>query len=241
MDVKKMKAKEFPLNHTWFNVSEPLTFEYHLKKKLVVIDFWTYCCINCLHVLPDLEYLEDKYLSHKGIVFMGCHSAKFTNEKGAQKVRDAILKYEVKHPVINDDRMMVWRNFERRSWPSLMVCNPRGVPIFIVSGEGHRHTLDLILSVAYKYYEKNINTNETIPYELEESKTNFILPGIENTPERGNARSQNMKYPGKIVCIEKQKGIKHPLLVVSDTGNNRLLIINADTMVCEEVIGNKNG
>ena len=120
------------------NTSEPLTFDYHLKGKLVLIDFWTYCCINCLHVLPDLEYLEEKYSNNSGIVFMGCHSAKFTNEKGHAKVRDAILKYDVRHPVINDDKMIIWHNFERRSWPSLLICNPRGVPIFILSGEGHR-------------------------------------------------------------------------------------------------------
>ena len=88
-----MRVKDFPAGHSWFNVSEPLSFEYHLKGKLVLIDFWTYCCINCLHVLPDLEYLEAKYEAYKGIAFMGCHSAKFTNEKDAQKVRDAILKY----------------------------------------------------------------------------------------------------------------------------------------------------
>ena len=81
--MQKLKAKEFPPNHTWFNVSEPLEFESHLKNKLVIIDFWTYCCINCLHVLPDMEYLEEKHSQNTGIVFMGCHSAKFTNEKDA--------------------------------------------------------------------------------------------------------------------------------------------------------------
>ena len=84
---------------------------------------------------------------------MGCHSAKFTNEKESQKVRDAILKYNVQHPVINDVQMIVWRNFERRSWPSLLIVNPKGVPIFILSGEGHRQVLDLFLAVAYKHYE----------------------------------------------------------------------------------------
>ena len=122
--MKRLRAKEFPPNHTWFNVAQPLRFDYHLKGKLVLIDFWTYCCINCLHVLPDLEYLEDKYAYSKGLVFIGCHSAKFTNEKGAERVREAVLKYDVHHPVINDDKMIVWRNFERRSWPSLMILNP---------------------------------------------------------------------------------------------------------------------
>lgn len=104
---------------------------------------------------------------------MGCHSAKFTNEKGADKVRDAILKYDVHHPVINDDKMLIWRNFERRSWPSLLVCNPRGVPIIILSGEGHRDTLDIFLSVASEYYKNKINYNDTIPLMFEQSNSNL--------------------------------------------------------------------
>ena len=151
-------------------MAQPLTFEQHLKGKLVLIDFWTYCCINCLHVLPDLEYLEDKFQNHSSVVFMGCHSAKFTNEKGASRVRDAVLKYDVRHPVINDDKMIVWRNFERKSWPSLLICNPRGVPVLILGGEGHRSTLDLFLTVAVDFYNKSLNYNETIPLMLEETK-----------------------------------------------------------------------
>jgi len=58
--MSKMRAKEFPSNHTWFNAA-PLTMQTDLKSKLVLIDFWTYCCINCLHVLPDLEFLEQKF------------------------------------------------------------------------------------------------------------------------------------------------------------------------------------
>ena len=130
-------AKEFPPNHVWFN-SAPISVERDLRGKLVLIDFWTYCCINCLHVLPDLEFLETKFKGENSIVFMGCHSAKFVNEKGPDKVRDAILKYEIKHPVINDDKMLVWRNFERRSWPGLVVLSPDMIPILILSGEGHR-------------------------------------------------------------------------------------------------------
>ena len=108
---------DFPSNHTWFN-SSPISFENQLRGKLVLIDFWTYCCINCLHVLTDLEYLEQKFQEESSIVFLGCHSAKFLNERDSSKVRDAVIKYEIKHPVINDDKMLVWRNYERRSWPS---------------------------------------------------------------------------------------------------------------------------
>jgi thiol-disulfide isomerase/thioredoxin len=77
-----------------------------------VIDFWTYCCINCLHTLPDLEWLESKFSDQPGVVFMGSHSAKFKNEKDGTKVREAVLRYDVRHPVINDDKMQVWKNFE---------------------------------------------------------------------------------------------------------------------------------
>lgn len=132
--------------------------EHHLRGKIVLIDFWTYCCINCLHMLPDLEYLEQKFKEERSIVFIGCHSAKFINEKGAEKVRDAVLKYEIHHPVINDDKMITWRNYERRSWPSLVLISPRSqIPILILTGEGHRQVLDLFISVAYDFYYDALN------------------------------------------------------------------------------------
>ena len=161
------KAQEFPQNHSWFN-SAPLTIERDLRGKLCLIDFWTYCCINCLHVLPDLEFLEQKFAGENAIIFMVCPSAKFVNEKGAEKVRDAILKYEIKHPVINDDKMLVWRSFERRSWPGLVVLSPNSVPILILSGEGHRQVLDLFLSVAYDFYYERLDHRGTINWQPEE-------------------------------------------------------------------------
>lgn len=74
----------------------------------MVLDFWTYCCINCIHTLPDIESLEEKYKDEHSVVFIGVHSGKFRNEKDSSKVRDAVLKYEVKHAVINDNKMIVW-------------------------------------------------------------------------------------------------------------------------------------
>jgi hypothetical protein len=103
---------------------------------------------------------------------MGCHSAKFTNEKGSSKVRDAILKYDVKHPVINDDKMLVWKNFERRSWPGLIIVSPRGVPILILNGEGYRDILDLFLSISYDFFYDKLNHAKTIQWDLEEKKAN---------------------------------------------------------------------
>ena len=85
-------------------------------------------------------------------------------------MRDAVIRYDVKHPVINDDKMQVWRNFERRSWPSLVIVSPRGVPIFMLSGEGHRDVLDIFLSVAYDFYYEKMNHIKTVKIDLEEHK-----------------------------------------------------------------------
>lgn len=91
----KLLAKDFPTGHQWFN-SKPLSLKKELKKKLIVIDFWTYCCINCLHVLPELEWLETKYADEQGVTFIGCHSAKFTNERESDKVSYPITKFRSK-------------------------------------------------------------------------------------------------------------------------------------------------
>jgi thiol-disulfide isomerase/thioredoxin len=155
-------VKEFPPNHAWFN-SQPLSFSHELKNKLVLIDFWTYCCINCLHVIPDIEYLETKFQQESSIAFVGVHSAKFLNEKGSAKVRDAI----------NDDKMLVWRNYERRSWPGLIIVSPRAVPILILNGEGYRDILDIFLSVSYDFYYDRLSHVETFKLELEEKKANY--------------------------------------------------------------------
>ena len=94
-------------------------------------------------------------------MFMGCHSAKFVNERSAEKVRDAIMRYNISHPVINDDKMQVWRNFERRSWPGMVLLSPTAVPILILSGEGHRQVIDLFMSVAYDFYYDKLNHKQT--------------------------------------------------------------------------------
>lgn len=80
---------EFPTSLDWFN-SQPLSFTKELAGKIVVLDFFTYCCINCMHVLPDLEQLESRYLPRDGVVTVGVHSAKFGNEKVSENIQNAI-------------------------------------------------------------------------------------------------------------------------------------------------------
>ncbi|KAL2941673.1 Protein SUPPRESSOR OF QUENCHING 1 chloroplastic [Bienertia sinuspersici] len=92
-----LTVPEFPSRLDWLN-SAPLQFRRDLKGKVVILDFWTYCCINCMHVLPDLEFLEKKY-KEMPFTVVGVHSAKFDNEKDLEAIRNAVLRYRITHPV----------------------------------------------------------------------------------------------------------------------------------------------
>ena len=81
---------EFPPALDWFNTPSPLSFSEQLRGKIVVLDFFTYCCINCMHILPDLEVLESRYPVREGVVVVGVHSAKFGNEKVSENIHNAI-------------------------------------------------------------------------------------------------------------------------------------------------------
>ena len=89
----ELQMPDFESGKDWFN-SPPLSFQRELKGKVVVLDFWTYCCINCIHVLPDLAFLEKKYAGYP-VAFVGVHSAKFENEKVSENIRQAVLRYEI--------------------------------------------------------------------------------------------------------------------------------------------------
>src|SRR5215467_5226380 len=102
----KVNAPEFHEGLEWLNTDRPLTIR-ELRGKIVLLDFWTYCCINCMHVIPDLKKLEHKYKDE--LVVIGVHSAKFTTEKDTDNIRQAILRYEIEHPVVNDSEMRVWQ------------------------------------------------------------------------------------------------------------------------------------
>ena len=98
-DEPRIRAPELE-GDVWLNRDRPLRLDPDLRGKLVLLDFWTYCCINCLHILPELKKLEYAYPNE--LVVIGVHSAKFDTEKGSENIRQAVLRYEVEHPVVND-------------------------------------------------------------------------------------------------------------------------------------------
>src|ERR671919_536692 len=103
-------APELAGGVAWLNTAGPLSLKKDLKGKVVLLDFWTLCCINCIHILPDLAKLEKKYANE--LVVVGVHSPKFENEKDTNSIRKAILRYQIEHPVINDADHKVWERYQ---------------------------------------------------------------------------------------------------------------------------------
>ncbi len=107
---RRQPAPELDGGVSWLNTAGPIRMR-DLKGKIVVLDFWTFCCINCIHMLPDLAKLEKQYPNQ--LVVIGVHSAKFENEKDSESIRKAILRYEITHPVVNDANMKIWETLWR--------------------------------------------------------------------------------------------------------------------------------
>src|SRR5437868_956762 len=140
---KLMKAPELEGGTAWLNTGKPLALK-DLKGKVVLLDFWTLCCINCIHVMPDIEKLEKKYANE--LVVIGVHSAKFENEKNSESIRKAILRYEITHPVVNDANMKIWQAYDVHSWPTLYLIDPEGNLVGHGSGEGLGEAVDNVIA-----------------------------------------------------------------------------------------------
>ncbi|MBM4054037.1 MAG: redoxin domain-containing protein [Planctomycetes bacterium] len=198
---KAIPAPELAGGTAWFNVAEPLSMK-DLKGKVVLIDFWTYCCINCMHVIPDLKKLEAKYQNELAVI--GVHSAKFNNERESENIRQAILRYEIEHPVVADSNFLIWNAYGVRAWPTLVLIDPEGNVVGSDTGEGHYEILDkLIGNLISGYRSKNLMNNAPLPMSLEREKYG---PAI-------------LSFPGKILADEAAG-----CLYISDTNHNRIII-----------------
>lgn len=189
----------------WINAAGPIDLQ-DLRGKFVLLDFWTYCCINCLHVLPELKKIERAYPSE--VVVIGVHSAKFDGEKDSQNIRDAVMRYEIEHPVINDANHVVWDKFGANSWPTICVIDPEGKLVARQSGEVPFEALDAFFKRALPYYrERGL---------LDETPVRFDL-------EAYQARRTPLRFPGKLLADEQGNR-----LFISDSNHNRIVVADLD-------------
>ncbi|KAK1432524.1 hypothetical protein QVD17_09421 [Tagetes erecta] len=203
------QVPEFPSKLDWLNTA-PLQLRRDLKGKVVLLDFWTYCCINCMHVLPDLEFLEKKYKDMPFTV-IGVHSAKFDNEKDLEAIRNAVLRYGITHPVVNDGDMYMWRELGISSWPTFAIIGPTGKLLAQLAGEGRRKDLDDLVEAALLFYGKRkLLDNTPIPLSLEKDND----PRLLKSP---------LKFPGKLAV-----DVFNKRLFISDSNHNRIVVTDLD-------------
>jgi thiol-disulfide isomerase/thioredoxin len=119
----------------WLNTGGKALTLADLRGKVVLLDFWTFCCVNCLHVLDELRPLEERYADV--LVVIGVHSPKFEHEKDPDALAAAVERYGVHHPVLDDPRLIMWDQYAARAWPTLCVLDPEGYVVATMAGEGH--------------------------------------------------------------------------------------------------------
>lgn len=202
----------------WMNTSGPISLQ-ELRGKIVLLDFWTYCCINCIHVLPDLKYLEEKYADQ--LVVIGVHSAKFDNEKESENIREAIVRYEIAHPVVNDANMTIARKYQFSSWPTFVLLDPEGNYVGRQPGEGNRELFDRVIGQMVEYHRAKGTLDETpVRFDLEREKE----------PQRP------LKYPGKVLA-----DAKGGRLFVSDSNHNRIVVSSLNGQLLDIIGSGKLG
>ena len=199
---KLMKAPELDGGVAWLNTGKPLSLKA-LKGKVVLLDFWTLCCINCIHIMPDLAKLEKKYANE--LVVIGVHSAKFENEKNSESIRKAILRYDIKHPVVNDAEQKIWSAYDCSSWPTLILVDPEGNFLGQTSGEGKYELLDKVIGKVVDEHRKKKT--------LDEKPIRF------DTAQFRDKADSPLYFPGKVLADAKSDR-----LFIADSTNHRVVI-----------------
>ena len=188
----------------WLNSEKPITLA-DLKGRIVLLDFWTLCCINCIHTLPDLAQIEARYPGM--VVVIGVHSPKFENEKKTESIMKAILRYEIKHPVVNDADHKIWKAYGVNSWPTLVLIDPDGKYYGAAAGEGNLELVEVHIKKLIKEFEAKKTLKKT-PFEFKLATEKV---------------SSSLYFPGKVLADAGSKR-----LFIADSTNNRIVITNLE-------------
>ena len=208
-------APEFPPDLDWINTAAPIRLG-DLVGKIVLLDFWTYGCINCIHIIPDLERLEEEFAEE--LVVIGVHSAKFVNEGDTDNIRQVVLRYGIEHPVVNDKDFTVWRNWGAQAWPTLALIDPAGNVVGTMAGEGIYDILQPVIESLAAEFSDDIDRTPIALDLASASVPNTIL-----------------SYPGKVTTTPEGDTV-----FVADTGHNRIIAADAATGEISAVYGNGN-
>ena len=207
----RVRASELE-GRNWLNTGGRQLNLEDLRGKIVLLDFWTFCCINCLHVLDELRPLEEKYSDV--LVTVGVHSPKFEHEADPVALAAAVERYEIHHPVLDDPELVTWQAYTARAWPTLVVLDPEGYIVAHLSGEGHAAGLEsLVAELVEEHEAKGTLHRGDGPY-------------VPAEPSAGDLR-----FPGKVTALPGGT------FLAADTGHHRLVELEADLTTVRRVIG----
>ncbi len=199
-------APDFPIGFDWLNVDRELSIPRDLAGKIVLLDFWTLGCINCIHIIPDLTRLENEYAD--SLVVIGVHSAKFQTEGETESIRQAVLRYGLEHPVVNDQNMTIWRRYGARAWPTLILIDPLGNVVGYHAGEGVYQVFKPVIEVMDREF-KQAGYIDSEP--------------LSTRLERNSSPPTVLSFPGKVLADPIGER-----LFIADSNHDRVLISDPD-------------
>ncbi|MYX28387.1 redoxin domain-containing protein [Streptomyces sp. SID8381] len=199
----RVRAPELTGKGGWLNTGGNQYTLADLRGRIVILDFWTFCCINCLHVLDELRELEAKH--RDTVVIIGVHSPKFVHEAEHQAVVDAVERYGVEHPVLDDPELATWKQYAVRAWPTLVVIDPEGYVVAQHAGEGHAHALAKLV--------EELEAEHAAKGTLRRGDGPYVAPEPEPT---------TLRFPGKALLLPSGN------FLVSDTTRHQLVELAAD-------------
>jgi thiol-disulfide isomerase/thioredoxin/DNA-binding beta-propeller fold protein YncE len=217
----RVRASEL-VGRNWLNTGGKALDLEALRGKIVLLDFWTFCCINCLHVLDELRPLEEQYSDV--LVTVGVHSPKFEHEADPVALAAAVERYEIHHPVLDDPELDTWKAYTARAWPTLVVIDPEGYIVAHLSGEGHSDGLAVLIPELIAVHEAKGT--------LHRGNGPYVAP---------EPTSGTLRFPGKALYLPAGRGSaarKHAAgkpdggaaassdagtWLVTDTGHHRLV------------------
>lgn len=203
----RIRASEL-VGRGWLNTGGASLDLEALRGKIVILDFWTFCCINCLHVIDELRPLEQEFSDV--LVTVGVHSPKFEHEADPVALAAAIERYEIHHPVLDDPELVTWQAYSARAWPTLVVIDPEGYIVANLSGEGHSAGLASFIPELIAQHEAKGT--------LHRGSGPYVAPA---------AQAGTLRFPGKVLPLPGVAGQPGTFLV-SDTGHHRLVELAAD-------------
>src|SRR5947199_4011337 len=175
----EVRAPDFPSGLDWINSDHPLHIK-DLRGRIVIIHFWTFCCINCMHALAQLRELEAAF--PRELTVISVHTAKFPNEKLTESVRDAVLRYGIDHPVVNDRNQHLWQQYAIRAWPTIVFVDPENRIIAKQEGE-----LNPEAGVAVDASADRLVVSDSTHHRLVETSLSGNVRHIIGTGEPGHA------------------------------------------------------